>query len=59
MALCPERAEPGVAWPVEVVHSRAPRVGTWLSLSTQPTGRATTFVVHSEEQTCSPMSWRK
>jgi hypothetical protein len=26
-------------------------LGTWLSLSTQPTDRATTFVVHSEAQT--------
>lgn len=28
-------------------------LGTWLSLSTQPTDRATTFVVHSEAQTLS------
>jgi hypothetical protein len=28
-------------------------LGTWLSLSTQPPDRATTFVVHAEEQTLS------
>ena len=28
-------------------------LGTWLSLSPQPTDRATTFVMHSEEQTLS------
>jgi hypothetical protein len=28
-------------------------LGTWLSLSPQPTDRATTFVMHSEDQTLS------
>src|SRR5438876_565102 len=28
-------------------------LGTWLSLSTQPTDRAAAFVVHAEEQTLS------
>jgi hypothetical protein len=32
-------------------------LGTWLSLSTQSTDRATTFVVHSEAQTLSTDKW--